>query len=54
MGALHITNELQEQSETSEQRPNNRETETKDEPTEQQQQSIDWIIKDLSWIAQIM
>ena len=52
MSALRIRNELQEQRETSEQRPNNRETETEDQPSEQQQ-SIDWTFEDLSWIAQI-
>jgi len=38
--ALHITNELQEQRETSEQRQNNGEAETEDQPAEQRQSCL--------------
>lgn len=50
--ALRIKNELQEQRETRKQRPNNKETEIEDQ-TSEQQQSSDWTVEDLDWIAQI-
>ena len=55
VNALCITNELQEQRETTEQRPNNRELADEEQmcQSNEQQQRIDWTIEDLNWISQI-
>ena len=61
VNALRITNEIREQRETGEQRPNNSELGVQDQSSEdqsseqpsEQQQNIDWTNEDLNRIAQI-